>query len=187
MKGQKFFGDAQDMVDSFVDNTKYGIVRYPDTAISYIKNDGNGWEHIYDKSYGFKGSVDKADLKYAKKIDKEKIPSRMFKEQYSGGGTVGTLTPGEERASQAQQGQQTNVVGDRNKRSQALQRLGRKNLGGATAQQAADAIDKAMAGQPLTPIQRQAMAHQSQNLDALASNPKTAMQFRNLLNKLNQG
>jgi hypothetical protein len=68
-----------------------------------------------------------------------------------------------------------------------LQRLGRKNLGGATAQQAADAIDKAMAGQPLTPIQRQAMAHQSQNLDALASNPKTAMQFRNLLNKLNQG
>ena len=58
--------------------TKYGIVRYPDTAISYIKNDGNGWEHIFDKSYGFEGSVDKADLKYAKKIDKEKIPSRMF-------------------------------------------------------------------------------------------------------------
>ena len=60
------------------DETKYGIVRYPDTAISYIKNDGNGWEHIFDKSYGFKGPVDKADLKYAKKIAKEKIPSRMF-------------------------------------------------------------------------------------------------------------
>ena len=59
-------------------DTKYGIVRYPDTAISYIKNDGNGWEHIYDRSYGFKGPVDKADLKHAKKIAKEKIPSRMI-------------------------------------------------------------------------------------------------------------
>ena len=58
--------------------TKYGIVRYPDTAISYIKNDGNGWEHIFDKSYGFEGPVDKEDLQYAKKIAKEKIPSRMF-------------------------------------------------------------------------------------------------------------
>ena len=29
--------------EEFVDNAKYGIVRYPDTAISYIKNDGNGW------------------------------------------------------------------------------------------------------------------------------------------------
>ena len=61
-----------------VTETKYGIVRYPDTAISYIKNDGNGWEHIFDKSYGFEGPVDKADLQYAKKINKEKIPSRMF-------------------------------------------------------------------------------------------------------------
>ena len=60
------------------DETKYGIVRYPDTAISYIKNDGNGWEHIFDKSYGFEGPVDKEDLQYAKKIAKEKIPSRMF-------------------------------------------------------------------------------------------------------------
>jgi hypothetical protein len=61
-------------------NVKYGIIRYPDTAISYIKNDGNGWEHIYDKSYGFKGSVDKADLKYAKKIDIDRIPSRMLED-----------------------------------------------------------------------------------------------------------
>jgi hypothetical protein len=60
------------------DETKYGIIRYPDTAISYIKNDGNGWEHIFDKSYGFEGPVDKEDLQYAKKIEKEKIPSRMF-------------------------------------------------------------------------------------------------------------
>jgi len=167
---------------------KYGIIRYPDTAISYIKNDGNGWEHIYDKSYGFKGPVDKKDMQHASKIEKEKIPSRMFKEEYSSGGTVGTMSPGEQRAAQAQQAQQAgNPLADRNKKTQALQRLGRKNLGGATAQQAADAIDKAQQGEPLTPIQRKAMAHQSQNLDALASNPKTAMQFRNLLNKLNQG
>ena len=167
---------------------KYGIIRYPDTAISYIKNDGNGWEHIYDKSYGFKGPVDKIDIQHASKIEKEKIPSRMFKEEYSSGGTVGTMSPGEQRAAQAQQAQQANnPLADRNKKTQALQRLGRKNLGGATAQQAADAIDKAQQGEPLTPIQRKAMAHQSQNLDALASNPKTAMQFRNLLNKLNQG
>ena len=66
------------------DNTKYGIVRYPDTAISYIKNDGNGWEHIYDKSYGFDGPVDKDDLQYASKIAKEKIPGRML-EACSGG------------------------------------------------------------------------------------------------------
>ena len=69
--------DERDEVKE-ADETKYGIIRYPDTAISYIKNDGNGWEHIFDKSYGFKGPVDKADLKYAKKIAKEKIPSRMF-------------------------------------------------------------------------------------------------------------
>ena len=61
-------------------DTKYAIIRYPDTAISYIKNDGNGWVHIYDKSYGFKGTVDKADMQYAKSIAKEKIPSRMFNE-----------------------------------------------------------------------------------------------------------
>lgn len=168
------------------DDVEYGIIRYPDTAISYIKNDGSGWMHMYDKSYGFSGPVDKEDMQYASEIEKEKIPSRMFKEQYSGGGTVGTMTPGEQRAAQAQ-GQETNPLADRNKKTQALQRLGRKNLGGATAQQAADAIDKAQQGEPLTPIQRKAMAHQSQNLDALASNPKTAMQFRNLLNKLNQG
>ena len=59
-------------------NVKYGIVRYPDTAISYIKNDGSGWMHMYDKSYGFSGPVDKEDMKHAKKIDINKIPSRMF-------------------------------------------------------------------------------------------------------------
>ena len=69
--------DERDEVKE-ADETKYGIIRYPDTAISYIKNDGNGWEHIFDKSYGFEGPVDKDDLQYAKKIEKEKIPGRMF-------------------------------------------------------------------------------------------------------------
>jgi len=62
----------------FEGTTRYGIIRYPDTAISYVKNDGNGWVHIYDKSYGFKGSVDSADLKHMSPIDKGKIPGRMM-------------------------------------------------------------------------------------------------------------
>ena len=69
-------------------------------------------------------------------------------------------------------------------RTQAMQRLGRDNLGGATAQMAANAIDKAEQGEVLTPIQRQALAHQAANLDSLAMNPNTRIQFRNLLNKL---
>lgn len=69
-------------------------------------------------------------------------------------------------------------------RTQAMQRLGRDNLGGATAQMAANAIDNAEQGKVLTPIQRQALAHQAGNLDNLAMNPDTRMQFRNLLNKL---
>jgi len=69
-------------------------------------------------------------------------------------------------------------------RTQAMQRLGRDNLGGATAQMAANAIDSAEQGKVLTPIQRQALAHQAGNLDNLAMNPDTRMQFRNLLNKL---
>jgi hypothetical protein len=69
-------------------------------------------------------------------------------------------------------------------RIQAMQRLGRDNLGGATAAQAADAMDKAEQGKPLTPIQRQAMAYQAQNLDSLAGSPDTRIQFRNLLNRL---
>ena len=69
-------------------------------------------------------------------------------------------------------------------RIQAMQRLGRDNLGGATAAMAADAMDKAQQGKPLTPIQRQAMAYQAANLDALAVSPDTRIQFRNLLNRL---
>ena len=69
-------------------------------------------------------------------------------------------------------------------RIQAMQRLGRDNLGGATAAQAADAMDKAEQGKPLTPIQRKAMAYQAQNLDQLSGSPDTRIQFRNLLNRL---
>ena len=69
-------------------------------------------------------------------------------------------------------------------RTQAMQRLGREHLGGATAQQTAAAMDRAGKGEALTPIQRKSMASQTQNLDNLASNPQTRMQFKNLLNKL---
>ena len=72
----------------------------------------------------------------------------------------------------------------KSQRTQAMQRLGRDNLGGATAQMAANAIDKAEQGKVLTPIQRQALAHQAANLDNLAMNKDTRIQFRNLLNKL---
>ena len=69
-------------------------------------------------------------------------------------------------------------------RIQAMQRLGRDNLGGATAAVTADAMDKAEQGKALTPIQRQAIAYQAQNLDDLAGSPDTRIQFRNLLNRL---
>jgi tripartite-type tricarboxylate transporter receptor subunit TctC len=67
-----------------------------------------------------------------------------------------------------------------------MQRLGKQNLGGATGQQAADAVDKASQGKTLTPVQRKAMAAQATSVDKLASDPRTATQFRNLLNKINK-
>ena len=102
----------------------------------------------------------------------------------------GTMSPGEMRASQGQaqaQSQGDNNPQNKTKKAQAMMRLGKKNLGGATAQQAADALDKAGQGKPLTPIQRKAMAQQAASVDQLAGDPKTATQFRNLLNKLNKG
>ena len=105
----------------------------------------------------------------------------------------GTMSPGEMRGAQAQQQAAQQQQGqdaspqNKTKKAQAMQRLGKKNLGGATAQQAADALDKAGQGKTLTPIQRKAMAQQAASVDALAADPKTATQFRNLLNKLNQG
>lgn len=116
---------------------------------------------------------------YWKILDKYKLV-----QEYNQGGT---MSPGEMRASQGQAQSQgdNNPQQNKTKKAQAMMRLGKKNLGGATAQQAADALDKAGQGKPLTPIQRKAMAQQAASVDQLAQDPKTATQFRNLLNKLN--
>lgn len=107
-----------------------------------------------------------------------------MEEAYSQGST---MSPGEMRAAKAGQApaQQAPTQSTAQK-AQAMQRLGKKNLGGATAGQAADALQKAGQGKALTPVQRKAMAAQASSVDALASDPKTASQFRNLLNKLNK-
>jgi hypothetical protein len=55
-----------------------------------------------------------------------------------------------------------------------------------SAPSAADAVDKASQGKTLSPIQRKAMAAQASSVDKLASDPRTATQFRNLLNKINK-
>lgn len=111
----------------------------------------------------------------------------------------GTRSPAEMRAAKAQDKQQATAQDSemvaleptdsqvQQKRTQAMQRLGRNNLGGATAQQAASALGSAEKAKPLTPIQRKALATQAAQVDALASDPKTAMQFRQLLNRLNSG
>lgn len=72
-------------------------------------------------------------------------------------------------------------------RVSAMQRLGKKNLGGASAQQAASAVDAAANSKPLTPIQRKSLSQQAASVEALAQDPRTASQFRQLLNRLNKG
>lgn len=113
---------------------------------------------------------------------KEILGLERSDEAYSGGGT---LSPSEMR-SQGDSGKQAPAAPSPGQKAQSMQRLGKKNLGGATGQQAADALDKAGQGKTLTPIQRKAMAAQASSVDALASDPKTAAQFRNLLNKINK-
>lgn len=105
----------------------------------------------------------------------------LVDEAYSTGsqGTGGSMSAGEVKAQKQQKAAPA-------QKAQAMQRLGRDNLGGATAAQAADALTKAGEGKPLTPVQRKAMAQQASSVDALASDPRTATQFRNLLNKLNK-
>ena len=113
----------------------------------------------------------------------------LVDEAYSQGST---MSPSEMRARKA--GQQAPMQTEPEagptaspaQKAQAMQRLGKQNLGGATAQQAADALAKAGEGKPLSPIQRKAMAQQASSVDALAADPRTATQFRNLLNKLNR-
>ena len=102
-----------------------------------------------------------------------------MEEAYSGGGT---LSPSEMRAQKSGQ----DAGASKAQKTQAMQRLGSKNLGGATAAQSSDALDKASQGKPLTPVQRKAMAQQADSVSKLASDPRTATQFRNLLNKLNR-
>lgn len=109
-------------------------------------------------------------------------------------GSMGTIAPGAAASGEQKVDAPTGAVNmpatsqdnqkSKTARTQAMQRLGRDNLGGATAQQVADAMDKAGQGKALTPLQRKSMAAQTQNLDNLATNPQTRMQFRNLLNKL---
>ena len=116
-------------------------------------------------------------------------------EAYSTGsqGTRTSLTPGEMKGMQQSQAQaqenpptQDSSASAMAKKAQAMQRLGKKALGGISGQQAAKALDRAEQGKALTPVQRFAMAQQAKSVDALASNPKTAVQFRSLLNKLNK-
>ncbi len=119
--------------------------------------------------------------------DAKKILGFGVEEAYSGGST---LSPAEMRGQQASSaatmgGQQTSSK-ELSKKAAAMQRLGKNNLGGVTGQQAASALDKAEQGKTLTPLQRKAMAAQATSVDQLASNPKTAQQFRSLLNKLNK-
>ena len=106
---------------------------------------------------------------------------KKFSEAYSTGSQGADAEQQVEPSAQDVKAQNNRL---KSQRTQAMQRLGRDNLGGATAQMAANAIDKAEQGQVLTPIQRQALAHQAANLDNLAMNPDTRIQFRNLLNKL---
>ena len=113
-------------------------------------------------------------------------------EEYSTGsqGTRTSLTPGEMKGMQQSQAQQQQGADDdpstMSKKAQAMQRLGKKALGGISGQQAAKALDRAEQGKALTPVQRFAMAQQAKSLGALANDPKTAIQFRSLLNKLNK-
>jgi hypothetical protein len=104
-------------------------------------------------------------------------------EAYSQGSTV---SPSEMRAAKSGQQAPQDSAPSKAQKTQAMSRLGTKNLGGATASQAADALSKAGEGKPLTPVQRKAMASQAASVDALAGDPRTATQFRNLLNKLNK-
>ena len=181
---------AREILGLGLEETKY----YYDGKVSLIKKDE------FDKIHSdFKNDTPGEERMVI--LDPESgatisVPVKFMNEdevqEYS---TGGTMSPGEMRASRQGQAmaQMAQSQGDNNpqqsktKKAQAMMRLGKKNLGGATAQQAADALDKAGQGKPLTPIQRKAMAQQAASVDQLAADPKTATQFRNLLNKLNKG
>lgn len=135
--------------------------------------------NLVDGESGSKGSFDGKRFHW----DEQSV-----EEAYSQGSTMSPAEMRARKAGQAQMQAEPEVEPNASPaaKAQAMSRLGKDNLGGATAQQAADALNKAGAGKPLTPIQRKAMAQQASSVDALASDPRTATQFRNLLNKLNQ-
>jgi hypothetical protein len=116
--------------------------------------------------------------------------------EYNMGGTV---SPAEMRTQRGQPAGQAGSQGvtdieptqtpmqAQQQRVMGMQRLGKKNLGGASAQQAASALDAASNAKPLNPMQRKSLATQAAAVDALAQDPRTATQFRQLLNRLNKG
>ena len=136
-------------------------------------------------------SGDDEDIHPIRGRKKGRFDGKTFKwvgEAYSQGSTMSPAEMRARKSGQAQMQAEPEVAPNASPaaKAQAMARLGKDNLGGATAQQAADALNKAGEGKPLTPIQRKAMAQQASSVDALASDPRTATQFRNLLNKLNQ-
>tara|TARA_B110000858_G_scaffold163568_1_gene189216 strand:+ start:273 stop:995 length:723 start_codon:yes stop_codon:yes gene_type:complete len=169
-----------------------GWSQLPDMPEKYIARDGlegpimtkSGKVVYYDTK---EGSYYDPDTDIFLSYDEWK----SLDENYNTGsqGKFGSVAPGEMQGQEEPSAMDMKAANTKLKsqRTQAMQRLGRDNLGGATAQMAANAIDNAEQGKVLTPIQRQALAHQAANLDNLAMNPDTRIQFRNLLNKLNRG
>ena len=167
-----------------------GWARLPDMPSKYVARDGlegpimtrSGKVVYYDNVEGKYYDPD-TDMYLTYDEWKAFDPELPIKsEAYSTGSQGGQQEPEVQEPSAAEVKASTAKL--KSQRTQAMQRLGRDNLGGATAQMAANAIDNAEQGKVLTPIQRQALAHQAGNLDNLAMNPDTRMQFRNLLNKL---
>jgi hypothetical protein len=138
------------------------------------------------KALDFKDYVDL--MRALRDVDGDAMRSILdmgdVEEAYNMGGTI---SPSQQKGqAQADAGEVASAGGmNKQQKAQALQRLGKKNLGGATGQMAANAIDRAEKGAPLSPIERKAMAAQAGNINTLATDPRTAQQFRNLLNKIN--
>jgi hypothetical protein len=140
------------------------------------------------KGLNFKAYID--IMKALTNRDEETIKSILgvdeTNEAYNMGGT---LAPDEMRMQRGAPAKQPEVSpADKSKQSiRAMQQLGAKNLGGKSAQQTALAIQSAEQGKTLNTNQKDIMSIQAQNIEALASDPRTAAQFRNLLNKIGQG
>lgn len=167
------YGDRISSIASLVDMQR-------DDVLKMIKNiDFSDWVDLLRALRDQDADAAKAAL----------LPSQENIEEYNMGGT---RSPAEMRAAKAAQQQQAEpempTQQQRIQRStQGMQRLGRDNLGGVTAQQAASAVDQAAQQKPLTPMQRKALAQQASAIDALAQDPRTASQLRQLMNRLKSG